>query len=358
MKNLWLSCHNVLCIRVDNMGDLLMSVPAIRALKESFHCKITLLTSTLAHDIVKYITEIDEVIMYDVPWVKGGEDGATSFFDIVSMLKQHRFDAAVIFTVFSQNPLPAALLAFLAGIPLRLAYCRENPYHLLTDWVAEKEPYTFIRHQVKRDLDLVANVGATTNNEHLSLYIPENEWPNIQERMIQAGIDITKPWLIMHPEVSEKKREYPQELWIKTAKKIISELHYQIIITGTASSNSFSNFLREKIGKDIFSFAGLLDIGQFITLIHHAPLVISVNTATVHIASATGTPIVVLYALTNPQHTPWKCPAKVLFFDIPEQARSRNEVLKYLYTHVFDKPVSIPGAEDIINAVQDLLGQS
>mgnify|MGYP003350186482 CR=1 FL=1 len=66
-----------------------------------------------------------------------------------------RASAAVIFTVYSQNPLPAALFATWAGIPLRLAYCRENPYALLTDWVPEPEPESFIRHEVQRQIDLV-----------------------------------------------------------------------------------------------------------------------------------------------------------------------------------------------------------
>jgi hypothetical protein len=61
------------------------------------------------------------------------------------------------------------MLAYLAGIPKRLAYCRENPYQLLTDWVPDQEPYTFIKHQVRRDLDLVAAVGAVTSNDQLQL---------------------------------------------------------------------------------------------------------------------------------------------------------------------------------------------
>ncbi len=65
------------------------------------------------------------------------------------------FDAAVIFTVYSQSPLPAAMLCYLAGIPRRLAHCRENPYALLSDWLREPEPQQRTRHEVERQLDLV-----------------------------------------------------------------------------------------------------------------------------------------------------------------------------------------------------------
>src|SRR5690606_22825058 len=82
------------------------------------------------------------------------------FSALVDQLKQYRFDGCVIFTVYSQNPLPAAMLAWMAGIPLRLAYCRENPYQLLSHWVPDDEPYSQIRHQVVRDLELVKHIGA------------------------------------------------------------------------------------------------------------------------------------------------------------------------------------------------------
>ena len=66
--------------------------------------------------------------------------------ETVATLREKAFDAAVIFTVYSQSPLPAAMLCWLAGIPLRLAHCRENLYHLLSDWIADPEPHELLRH--------------------------------------------------------------------------------------------------------------------------------------------------------------------------------------------------------------------
>src|SRR6478609_4095182 len=109
----WQNCKNILCIRPDNMGDLIMSTPAIRALKETFGAKITVLTSSMAKGIVSHITAIDDAIIYDLPWVKSaGAQDAASINDVVSLIREKHFDAAVIFTVYSQNPLPTAMLAY------------------------------------------------------------------------------------------------------------------------------------------------------------------------------------------------------------------------------------------------------
>src|SRR4051812_48609408 len=139
MKELWTSCKKVLCIRLDNMGDVIMSGPAFRALKESFGCSLTLLTSPAGSQITKCVREIDEVISYEAPWVKKDlDDDATACMELIEELIARRFDAAVIFTVYSQSALPSAMIAMMAGIPRRLAYCRENPYGLITDWVPDK----------------------------------------------------------------------------------------------------------------------------------------------------------------------------------------------------------------------------
>ena len=350
MENPWKNCKNILVIRLDNMGDLLMSTPAIRALKESFNSRITVLTSSMAAGIAKNIPEIDETITFDVPWVKTQNASfSTTFLTFVEALKQKQFDAAVIFTVFSQNPMPAVMLAYLADIPLRLAFCRENPYQLLTHWAPDEEPYTLIKHQVERDLDLVATIGAKTVDDHLSLKIPE-VWPSTQKKLDKNSIDLQKPWLILHPGVSELKRQYPTESWIKLGKKLVADYGYQLLLTGSASEKQLTDEIRQGIGQNAFSVAGLLTLDEFICLIKEAPLLLSVNTGPVHIAAATQTPVVVLYAQTNPQHTPWKTPNKVLFFEVPEALRSKNEVLKFVQQHQEKAPETV-AVEAVLKAV-------
>lgn len=346
----WQNCKNILVVRLDNMGDLLMSTPAIRALKETFNSRVTVLTSSMAAGIANHIPEIDFVVTFDVPWVKSAHASfSTGFLQLAEVLKGRNFDAAVIFTVFSQNPMPAIMLAHLADIPLRLAYCRENPYELLTHWVPDEEPYTLIKHQVERDLDLVATIGAKTSNDLLSIQIPD-AWESTQKKLGKNSIDLQKPWLILHPGVSELKRQYPTENWIETGKKLVADFGYQLILTGSSSEKKLTDEIRQGIGTNAFSMAGLLSLDEFICLIKEAPLLLSVNTGPVHIAAATQTPVVVLYAQTNPQHTPWKTLSKVLYFEVPEALRSKNEVLKFVQKNQ-EKVPEIIEVETILEAV-------
>jgi len=352
----WLNCKKILCIRADNMGDLIMTTPALRALKETFNCNITVLTSKMGNWIAPFISEIDDVIVQDVPWIKTSESpNADMLLSLIEKIKQQNFDAAVIFTVYSQNPLPAAMLAYMAGIPKRLAYCRENPYELLTNWVVEKEPLDFIQHQVQRDLELVATVGAVTKNDRLSISVNEDAVIAAYKKLKEINFSNYNEWIIFHPGVSEEKRRYPVHSWIELGKIITKQLKKKILITGSSSEKLLAQTIQQGIGENAYVAAGLFTIEEFITIIREAPLIISVNTSTVHIAAATQTPVIVLYALTNPQHTPWKVPSKVFPFPVDEALRSKNAIINYVNKHFFDKTIHFPNAKNIFYAVVDML---
>lgn len=332
-----------------------MSTPAITGLKQTFGCKITLLTSSMASSIAPYLDVIDDVIIYDAPWVKGPlPDITDTTATLVQLLKQRSFDGAVIFTTFSQNPMPAMLLAYQARIPLCLGYCRENPYQLLTHWLPEKEPYTYVRHQVRRDLDLVKSIGALPIDENIHIRLPQNE-ETTKRKLIHAGVNIHKPWLVLHAGVSELKRQYPAEAWADIASRIVSELDYQVILTGTSEEQSIIDVIMRQGHKNIFSTAGTLDIAELITIIRLAPLIITVNTSTVHLASTVGTPVVVLYAMTNPQHTPWNVPAHVLPFEVSKALQSKNEVLRFVCEKYFPNHIDMPTPDKVIEAVRAML---
>lgn len=138
-----------------------MTAPALRTLKDSNPSRhLTLLTSPAGGEAVYLIPEVEHILIYEPRWLKATNPGASRSldFEMISVLKERRFDACVIFTTFIQSPFPIAMLASLANIPLRLAYCRKNPSPLLTDWLVEPDVrnHPDIRHEVLRQLDLVA----------------------------------------------------------------------------------------------------------------------------------------------------------------------------------------------------------
>jgi len=349
----WKSCKNILVIRPDNMGDLLMSAPAIRALSENFHCKITLLTSSMALEASALLPWIDDVICYDFPWVKtNGALAASALGAVVENIRKSAFDGCILFNVSSQNPAPSILIAFMAGIPLRAAYCRENLYGLLTHWLPDPEPYFEIEHQVTRDLKLCAFIGAVTTDQKIK--ICDLNDATILEKLQSLRIK-KNGFFIFHVGVSEVKRQYPENEWISLAKEVISGHRLPVLLTGGVAEQALIDRLAGEIGEGAVSVAGQLTLKELATTIAMARAMVSVNTGPMHLAAATGTPILALYARTNPQHSPWMVPCRVVEFDVPADLQSKNQVLRFQSEKAYPTPIPFPCVEQVMAAFDALL---
>jgi lipopolysaccharide heptosyltransferase II len=233
-------------------------------------------------------------------------------------LRERAYDAAAIFTTYTQSALPAALLCLQAGIPRRLAFCRENPYELLTHWAADPEP-ALARHEVERQLALVAHVGCTTADDRLRFRLRRSDSAAIAPRLAADGVDVSRPYVVVHPGASAPSRRWPAERFGRAASLICGELGLPVVLTGGADEHDLIETARRHTDREVqtVALAGALSLGELAALIAHAALVICNNSGPAHLAAALGTPVVDLYALTNPQHTPWRATARVLSHDVP-----------------------------------------
>jgi ADP-heptose:LPS heptosyltransferase len=129
---------------------------------------------------------------------------------------------------------------------------------------------------------------------------------------------------VLHPGASAASRRYAPERFAAAARLLLqgsASLH--VLVTGDAAEFALCAWLCERAGLGahagvaarMHNLAGVLDLGELAALIQLAQVVITNNTGPAHLAAPVGTPVVELYALTNPQHTPWRVPQRVLFRD-------------------------------------------
>ena len=326
----WTRARRFLAVRTDNLGDVLMTSPALRALKaHAPDAHVTLLTSPSGAAAARHCDAVDDIIVYAAPWTRHPATGLASAVGqeaqaiaedhaLIHGLSAQRFDAAVVFTVCTQSPLPAALVCRLAGIPLRLAHCRENPYDLLTDWVPDRESVEAgMRHEVERQLALVAAVGLRPEEDGLRFRVSAADRDGARSQLAAAGVDPDLPFLVVHPGASAASRRYTAERFGEAADAIANATGWQLVFTGGTDEAALVARAMAGMRARAVSLAGRLATGELGALIAKAGLLLANNTGPAHIAAAVGTPVVVLYALTNPQHTPWRVPSRVLSHDVP-----------------------------------------
>ncbi|HXL37389.1 MAG TPA: glycosyltransferase family 9 protein [Ktedonobacteraceae bacterium] len=319
----WRSARRILAIRLDNLGDVLVTTPALHAIKTSMPTiALSLLTSPVGAQVASLNPDIDEVIVYEAPWMDPWQrlpQSSKREQQMIAMIKERQFDGAIIFTSYHQSSLPAAYLCYLADIPLRLAASIDGPGSLLT--TRHKHPERMM-HEVERGLDLVNAIGLSTKALDLVLKVPSMARESIYEFLSAQNVDPFRPLLVIHPGCSMPARTYPYEMYAQVLDLVIERLGATVVVTGTQDEQTLVERLLDRVQEHnrraILACAGTLPFPDFCALIEAADLMITNNTGPMHIAAAVKTPVVALFALTNPpeQWGPWHIPHRQLYHDV------------------------------------------
>jgi lipopolysaccharide heptosyltransferase II len=335
----WPQVRRLLAVRLDNLGDLLMTTPALAAIRDSLPgVHLTLLCSPAGTAAAPHLEMVDEVWPFRAPWMQQGGNVSPAAelgqdeARLIERLAAGHFDAAVIFTVCTQSALPAAMLCRLAGIPLRLAHSRENPYGLLTDWVRDPdvvvaglalpEQQRRARHEVERQLGLVDAVGWHTSDDRLRFRLLVQDRQQLARLLQAAGIAPDMPYAVLHPGASAASRRWPAERFGEVARALAAE-GLAVVLSGGPDELALTDTVLQAAlstphpALPVVSLAGRLALGELAALIDGARVLVANNSGPAHLAAALGTSVVNLYALTNPQHTPWRVEARVLSHDVP-----------------------------------------
>jgi len=328
----WQAVKNVLLVRLDNLGDVLLTTPAFHAVKTSLpHASLTLLASHVGAQVAALNPDIDDVIVYSAPWMdpwqKMPQDSEREQRMIAELQARH-FDGAIIFTSFRQSPLPAAYLCYLAAIPLRAAASIDGPGSLLT--TRHKHPDIII-HEVEHNLNLVRALGMDTDERDLVLQVPDTASREVARLLEDIDVSrvplhhyhlIHRPLVVVHPGCTMPARTYPWDMYVEVIDLLVERMGAFVVVTGTDDERLLVDKVLEHVRPENLhatrAMAGVLPFPLFCALIQTADLTITNNTGPMHISAAVKTPVIALFALTNPpqQWGPWHVPHRQMYHDV------------------------------------------
>jgi lipopolysaccharide heptosyltransferase II len=318
----WQAVRKVLLIRLDNLGDVLLMTPAFHALKTELpQANFTLLTSSVGAQIGRLDPDIDDIILYEAPWIdpwKQLPHDSEREQQMINQLRQAHFDGAIIFTSFRQSSLPAAYMCYLADIPLRVAASVDGPGSLLT--TRHKHP-KHMMHEVERGLDLVGSIGIKTVERDMVLHVPEGDRRTVEDFLAREDV-AGHPLVVVHPGCTMPARTYPWEMYVDVINLLLAQLQAFVVITGDNDERELVTRIVEQIHPAYLNYvlplAGKLPFAQFCALVQRADLTITNNTGPMHVAAAVKTPVIALFALTNPpeQWGPWRVEHRLLYHDV------------------------------------------
>lgn len=279
--------HKILIINLAFIGDVILSTPVARALRETYpQAVIDMLVVPVTAGIAELNPYINTVHVYDK---KGRHRNWRYAFQLVKKLRTIQYDM-VVCTNFA---LRGAILAWLIGAPYRAGYDAQHGKWFLTHAASARR--TVIRHEAENYLDVVKPLGISTSDTSLRLTIAEEDRLAIKQQVVRSP---GKPLVLICPAGSYKRKSWTQDGY----RRLIRELapFVDIGLIGGQAEKAYLGELNRMSGNLAQVYGGVFDLRQLAAFINAANLLISVDTAPLHIAQAVGTPVIVLFGPTDP----------------------------------------------------------
>src|SRR5918997_3348414 len=308
--------RRVLLIRLDNLGDVLLTTPAFRAVRQALpNAHLALLAGPAGCEIGRLDPDLDETILYRAPsedvYFRLPQDPGREMA-VVEELKERNFDAGIIFTSYKQSALPVAYLCYLAGIPLRAAGSFEGSGSLLTHRHRYEETIP-PKHETLRGLELIEFLGFPPVEPEIVLVPREEDEKGAIRLLERYGVE---QFVVVHPGSSASSRTYPSERYASVVEELAGKGGLPVLVTGGPGEEALT---RRVAGSAGVALGGETGFGEFASLVGRATAVVTNNTGTTHVASALKAPVVTVFAGTNPpeQWGPWRTPHHLLTHPVP-----------------------------------------
>lgn len=287
------NCKKILVRGVNWIGDAVMTMPAISALKKALpETKISILAKPWVSSLFENNPDIDEIILY--------EDKHKSFlgkFRLAGLLKRKGFCSSLLF----QNAFDAALITFLAGIPQRIGYSRDLRKFLLTHPISFDDEDRKMHH-IDYYLNLLKKSGINADYSLPYIYLKTDE--RLCARKLLNKLQ--QPVIGINPGAAYgSAKRWGSEKFAEVVQKIINELHGNVVIFGSASETKIadeimSDPLLSGLNSKIISMAGKTNLRQLSALISECGAFLTNDSGPMHISYAVRTPLVAIFGSTDP----------------------------------------------------------
>ena len=296
----------ILFIQLSALGDTILAIPTIRAIRHTFpNAEFTILASSTNLTYLAECPYIDRHILF-----------RKSGYQLISSLRREEFDWVID---LEHWPRLSALLTYATGAPKRIGFSTKGQYRhsLFTETV----PHIQGRHEVRNFLSLAAVLGCPIHELGLEVWWSEKEQVWVRETLAKEGASLDQPLIVLHPEAGrrgEPRRRWQQTRYVALANTLVAKHGAQIVLTGAPDEVATSEEIAERTKHRSIVLAGRTDVNQLAALFADATLVVSGNCGPMHLAAATGTPVIGLHGPTNfAQWGPWSRNASVVRAKIP-----------------------------------------
>jgi predicted lipopolysaccharide heptosyltransferase III len=331
----------ILLLQLKRIGDLVLTTPAIAALRERFpDAEMTMVVSSECADLLPAISGVDRILM-----ARRNLSDLAAFLTVAG----NKFDYCIDFTRNDRS----GFLAFLSKARKRIVSYRvrdqsKSRARLYTDFVNVRMRDL---HTIDYNLSLLKPLGIEGISSSLHLQLPQSAREKADA--LRRNWSVSKPYVILHPGSARQEKLWEAGRWARVIEWFGRDIDLDLILTSGASKHEEAHIaaIRNATRRQIVDLSGKTDLLTLAALISEARLLVTVDSAPMHLAATTQTPQLILFGPTNPFHwRPRESPALILHGKTPEPVTEFSPVQPRL-------PMSQISTEAVISAMDSLLSQ-
>ncbi len=337
--------REILVIRTAYIGDVVMTIPILKPLKERFpSARISFLTSTRAKEVLENNPYLDDIITYDPFWFYSSS--MKDYLSFIREIKKFFFDLIIE----ARGDIRELLfLVWPLNARFKVSYDVGGGGYILTHRV----PYKGLGHKVEYHLDIARYLGCRIDGIEWGIYLSENEDKRAFELLLKEGVDFNKPIIAVHPGGRKKLKCWSAEGFARVADILIERYGVSLIITGADEEKSITREVRDNMENKCIDLTGKTSLREMAGALKRCSLFICNDSSPMHIAAALNVPTIAIFGPSKSIETaPYGAHHIVVEKDFPCRYRCDEDICQFVNYHQCMKDIT---ANDLISAIEKMV---
>ncbi len=276
-----------LIIQTAFIGDVILALPLLQVLRRNFpNSKIDFMLIPKTSELLKNHPDVDEVIIFDK---KGKDRGLSGLIKISKFISLKSYDVAII----PHRSFRSAMIPFLAGVKTRIGFDKSTFNFLYTHVVGYKKI-----HEIERNLSLLEPLGIKVSSKELPNLFPSDYDRSYIDKILA---DVNSNLIGIAPGSVWATKRWLKERFVELVMLLVNDGFAVVLIGGAEDFELCEEIKRDSGFKNVYNFCGKLSLLQSAELIRRCVVLISNDSAPMHIAVAMRTPVVAIFGPTIPE---------------------------------------------------------
>jgi ADP-heptose:LPS heptosyltransferase len=278
----------ILAVRTDRIGDLILSLPAIQAVRKRFpDADLEVMVAPATREVVERSPSVDGLLIDDR---FGLHCGLRGFAALLGEIRREKYDVVLLF----HPTLRLALLFFLARVHERIGTASRFYSPLFTRRVWHRRSRSE-RHESDYCLELAGLLGVDQRPDHPLLDLTEEDRSWARERLADWGVREDHAVVIVHPGSGGSARDWPADRYRELVRRLAEDETLRVVVTGTQGEAELVCSVAGRGLERVRTMVGKASIPQLSALLEASSALVTNSTGPLHLAAAVGTPTVSIF---------------------------------------------------------------